>query len=207
MDRGALTARLLPVIVSIIMSTITHPRPQDAPHRTDRSIVLVGLMGAGKSCIGRRLAQRLGLQFVDADNEIEAAAGCSIPEIFERHGEAAFRDGERKVIARLLDHDERRVLATGGGAFMDPATRAAIGTAGVSVWLRADLELLLRRTGRRSNRPLLRRGDPRETLSRLIDERYPVYAEADVAVDSLDGPAEETVDRVIEALKRHGALR
>ncbi len=164
-------------------------------------------MGAGKSCIGRKLAQRLGLRFVDADSEIEAAAGCSIPEIFERHGEAAFRDGERRVIARLLESHDRQVLATGGGAFMDAGTRRAIAGTGVSVWLRADLELLLRRTSRRSKRPLLRRGNPRETLSRLIGERYPVYAEADITVDSVDGPPDETVDRVLEALKRHGAVR
>lgn len=202
------------------MSTVTDPRPQYAPAAApdaeaaapspgpqDRTIVLVGLMGAGKSCIGRRLAQQLGLRFVDADAEIEAAAGCSIPEIFERHGEAGFRDGERRVISRLLGSRERQVLATGGGAFMDPATRAAIAATAVSVWLRADLDLLLRRTSRRSNRPLLRRGDPREILSRLIGERYPVYAEADITVDSLDAPPEHTVERVVEALKRHGALR
>ncbi|MEX0758936.1 MAG: shikimate kinase [Tistlia sp.] len=168
--------------------------------------MLVGLMGAGKSCIGRRLAKRLGLRFVDADSEIEAAAGCSIPEIFERHGEAAFRDGERKVIARLLKSGERKVLATGGGAFVDPATREAIAAAGVSVWLRADLELLLRRTSRRANRPLLRHGDPRETLTRLIGERYPLYALADITIDSLDAPPDETVKLVHEGLERYGAL-
>ncbi len=189
------------VMSSLVETRETRPPPPDA-----RSIVLVGLMGAGKSCIGRRLAQRLGLRFVDADSEIEAAAGCSIPEIFERHGEAAFRDGERKVIARLLDEPERRVLATGGGAFMDAGTRAAIAAAGVSVWLRADLELLLRRTGRRGNRPLLRNGNPREILSRLIGERYPVYAQADITVDSLDAPPEQTVERVAEALAEYGAL-
>ena len=188
------------------MSSLTDPLPKTDLPPSERSIALVGLMGAGKSCIGRRLGQHLRLPFLDADSEIEAAAGCSIPEIFARHGEAAFRDGERKVIARLLQGGRRCVLATGGGAFMDPETRREIATAAVSVWLRADLEVLLRRTGRRGNRPLLRQGDPREILSRLIGERHPVYAQADIVVDSLDGPAEQTVERVIEALKRHGAL-
>ena len=166
------------------------------------SLVLVGLMGAGKTCIGRRLASQLGLEFIDADIEIEAAAGCSIEEIFRHHGEAAFRDGERRVIARLLEQP-RQVLSTGGGAFMDPRTRAAIREKGISMWLRADLELLLRRTARRNNRPLLKRGDPRETLNRLIDERYPVYAEADIVVDSADRPPEVTVGRAMAALQHH----
>ncbi|MEE8498989.1 MAG: shikimate kinase [Kiloniellales bacterium] len=160
-----------------------------------RAIVFIGLMGAGKTCIGRRLASQLALEFVDADAEIEKAAGCSIEEIFERHGESAFRDGERRVIARLLDKPGQ-VLATGGGAFMDPRTRAAIRERAISVWLRADLELLLKRTGRRNNRPLLKRGDPREILGRLIAERYPVYSQADIIVDSEDGPPEVIVERV-----------
>lgn len=163
-------------------------------------------MGAGKSCIGRRLASHLGVPFVDSDQEIEAAAGCSIPEIFEQHGEAGFRDGERKVIARLLRAERRQVLATGGGAFMDPDTRAEIKRCGIAVWLRADLDLLLARTSRRTNRPLLRQGDPRDILARLIEARYPVYAEADIVVDSADGPPEVTVNRVLEALKRQGVV-
>jgi shikimate kinase len=158
-------------------------------------------MGAGKSCIGRLLAGALGLPFVDADKEIEAAAGCSIEDIFTAHGEAAFRDGERRVIARLLKQPTM-VLATGGGAFMDPATRKLIHQRAISVWLRADVDLLLRRTSRRSNRPLLKRGDPRAILSKLIEQRYPVYAEADVAVDSVDGPPEMTLARVLDALQR-----
>ena len=166
-----------------------------------RTIALVGLMGAGKSCIGRLLAAALGLPFVDADKEIEAAAGCSVEDIFAAHGEAAFRDGERRVIARLLTQP-KLVLATGGGAFMDPETRQLIHAQSTSVWLRADVDLLLRRTARRNNRPLLKRGDPREILGRLIEERYPVYAEADVAVDSVDGPPEMTLARVIEGLRR-----
>lgn len=177
----------------------------------DRPIVLVGLMGAGKSCIGRRLATRLGLAFVDADREIEQAAGCSIPEIFQRHGEDAFRDGERRVILRLLDGGPH-VLATGGGAFMDPRTRHSIREKALSIWLRADLELLARRVQRRNDRPLLQVADPKAKLAELMTERYPVYAEADLTVDSQDGPPEATVERVLTALERHradaaGALR
>ncbi len=167
------------------------------------SIVLVGLMGAGKSCIGRRLADAIGWTFIDADSEIEKAAGCSIADIFERHGEEAFRDGEKRVIERLLNEGPS-VIATGGGAFMNPETRAAIRQAGVSVWLRADLEVLLQRTGRRDHRPLLKKGDPKEILSRLIAERYPVYAEADIVIDSVDRPAEETTSQVLGALRDHG---
>ncbi len=151
-------------------------------------------MGAGKTCIGRRLAAQYGLEFIDADAEVEAAAGCTIEEIFERHGEKAFRDGERRVIARLLAQPVH-VLATGGGSFMDPRTREAIRGCSISLWLRADVDLLLKRTSRRNNRPLLRRGDPRVILEGLIAERYPVYAEADIIVDSADGPPEVTVDR------------
>ena len=167
-----------------------------------RSIVFVGLMGAGKTLIGRRLATRLGLRFVDADAEIEAAAGCTIEEIFELHGEDAFRDGERRVIARLLNGPVH-VLATGGGAFMNPETRRGIRERGISVWLRADLDLLLERVSRRDNRPLLKQGNPREILKRLMDERYPVYAEADIIVDSQDGPPGPTVERVYAALEDH----
>ena len=167
-----------------------------------RTVVLVGLMGAGKSCVGRRLASALGLPFCDADKEIEEAAGCSIPELFSRYGETAFRDGERRVIHRLLE-GPKHVLATGGGAFMDAGTRAEIREKGISVWLRADLDLLVRRTQRRANRPLLNVPDPAAKLAELIAERYPVYAEADVTVDSDDSPPEVMVDRVMAALKRH----
>lgn len=167
--------------------------------KVDRPIVLVGLMGAGKSSVGRRLATRLGVRFVDADSEIEAAAGCSIPEIFERHGEAAFRDGERRVIARLLDGGPQ-VLATGGGAFMDAETRKRIRERAVSVWLRADLDVLVERCSRKRTRPLLEGGDRRAILARLIDERYPVYAEADIVVDTVAGPHEEVVERIVAAL-------
>ena len=156
-------------------------------------------MGAGKSKIGRRLAARLGLPFFDSDPEIEAAAGETIEEIFANRGEQVFRTGERRVIARLLAQPVH-VLATGGGAFMDPATRAVIAQRGVSVWLRADLDTLVVRVSRRSNRPLLKSGDPRAILAKLIEQRYPVYAEADVVVDSAEGSPEATVNRAIAGL-------
>lgn len=171
-----------------------------------RSIVLVGLMGAGKTCVGRKLATRLGLAFLDADAEIEAAADCTVSEIFERYGEAYFRDGERRVIARLLG-GAPCVLATGGGAFMDPQTREEIAKRGLSVWIQADLELLVRRTARKAHRPLLRQGDPREILARLKATRDPVYALADIRVQSSDGPPEETVEAIVEALEICGCPR
>jgi shikimate kinase len=170
--------------------------------RPYRSVVLVGLMGAGKTSIGRRLAQRLGLAFVDSDQEIETAAGCTIETIFEMYGEKAFRDCERRVIGRLLE-EPLQVIATGGGAFMDPETRATVKARGLSVWLRADLDLLLQRVGRRANRPLLKRGEPREILAGLRAARYPVYAEADVTVDTRDAAPDVTVDAVLDALERH----
>jgi len=166
--------------------------------------VLVGLMGAGKTCIGARLAERLGIEFADADTEIEAAAGCSVEDIFAIYGEPAFRDVERRVIARLLT-GPARVIATGGGAFMDAQTRAAVKARATSVWLRADLDLLIARVGRRNNRPLLKQGDPREVLKRLMAERYPVYAEADLVVDGTREPPDATVERVIAALRDHAA--
>ena len=170
--------------------------------RINRTVVLVGLMGAGKSCVGRRLATRLGLALIDADVEFEAAAGCSIADYFARFGEASFRDGERKVIGRLLD-GAPVVLATGGGAFVDPVTRQRIKAAGVSVWIRADLDLLIKRTTGRDHRPLLKQGDPREILGRLMELRYPIYAEADIIVDSSDEAPEATVARVMAGLVRY----
>jgi shikimate kinase len=173
--------------------------------RLNRTVALVGMMGAGKSSVGRRLAARLDVPFRDADSEIETAAGCSISEIFERYGEPAFRDGERRVIARLLA-EAPHVLATGGGAFMDVNTREAIRTQAVSVWIRAPVEILLQRVKRRDNRPLLKTGDPRETLERLLEEREPIYAEADLTIESEEGPHAQAVERIVSVLKQRGAL-
>jgi shikimate kinase len=164
-----------------------------------RSIVLVGLMGAGKSSIGRRLASRIGLAFVDADTEIEKAAGMTIPEIFAKHGEAYFRAGEVRVVSRILDGGPQ-VLATGGGAYMNPETRANIRARGISVWLNAELDVLLKRVKRRADRPLLKSGDPEGVLRKLIAERYPVYAEADLTVMSREATHDEIVDEVLAVL-------
>jgi shikimate kinase len=160
---------------------------------------MVGMMGAGKSSVGRRLANRLGIPFVDADTEIEQAANASIPDIFERHGEAYFRDGERRVIKRLLD-GVPKVLATGGGAFIQPETRADIQAKGISVWLKADRELLMSRVRRRSNRPLLQTADPEATMTKLMDERYPIYAEATIQVQSRDVAHDVVIDDILAAL-------
>ncbi|MEX2647753.1 MAG: shikimate kinase [Alphaproteobacteria bacterium] len=168
----------------------------------DRTIVLVGLMGAGKTTVGRRLAARLQRPFLDADAEIERAAGCAIAEFFRTRGEAAFREGEVKVIARLLDGPPA-VLATGGGAYMAPETRTRIHERGVAVWLRADRPVLETRLGRRGRhkRPLIADGDLGATLDRLIRERYPVYAQADITVESVDGPHDAVVDTIVAALR------
>ena len=163
-----------------------------------RSLVMVGMMGAGKSAIGRRLGERLGLPFIDADAEIEAAAGKTISEIFAEHGEAYFRDGERRVMNRLLAQGPQ-VLATGGGAFMNDETRARIEAAGISVWLKASLEILLARVKKRNNRPLLKE-DPEATLHQLIEVRYPVYARADITVESRDVPHEVIVNEILGIL-------
>ena len=167
-----------------------------------RSVVLIGLMGAGKTAVGRRLANRLDLPFIDADSEIEVAAGASISEIFAEHGEAYFRQGERKVIARLLENGPQ-VLATGGGAYMNPDTRANIKAHGLSVWLKADIKVLMKRVGRRDNRPLLATGDPEKVMKRLMEERYPIYAEADVTVESRDVPHEVVVNEIIDSVARY----
>lgn len=177
------------------------PTRQDP--RLPRTLVLVGLMGAGKSSIGRRLAQRLGVDFVDADVEIESAAGRSIPEIFEELGEPAFRDGERRVIRRLLEDRTPHVLATGGGAFMATDTRSAIKDRGLSLWLKADIDTLFERVSRRTNRPLLKTADPKETLRGLMAVRYPVYAEADIVVETRRVPIETTVEKVYQAVVAH----
>ncbi len=164
--------------------------------RIDRPIVLVGMMGVGKSSVGKKLAHLLHLPFVDADDEIEQAAQMSIPEIFDTYGEDFFRDGERRVIARLMD-GERKVIATGGGAFVNSETRALILAKAIAVWLDSDVETLLERVGRKDNRPLLKQGDPREILTRLRDERAVFYAEAPIRVHSTNGPHSRTVARVL----------
>jgi len=170
-----------------------------------RAIVLVGMMGAGKSSIGRRLAQRLGITFVDADTEIEIAAGMSIADIFAIRGEPEFRTGEARVIARLLDSGAQ-VLATGGGAFMNPDTRAAIKAKGVSIWLKAEFDVLMKRIKRRHDRPLLKTDDPAAKLQELIDLRYPTYALADVTVQSREIPHDKIVDEIVDALAVHVGL-
>lgn len=164
-----------------------------------RSVVLVGMMGAGKTSVGKRLAAKLGLPFVDADAEIEAGAQLTVPEIFERFGEAYFRDGERRVIARLLNAGPQ-VLATGGGAFMNRTTRENIAARGVSIWLKPDIEVLLGRVRKKSNRPLLRTADPERTLRHLLEERSPTYALADLTIDSRDGPHDAVVDMILRRL-------
>jgi len=171
------------------------------PHsRVDRPIVLVGLMGVGKSTIGRRLAKRLGLTFVDSDTEIEAAAGYTVSEIFERFGEPSFRDGERRVIARLVE-GEPKIIATGGGAFMDPETRSLILERCTAIWLDADLPLLAERVSRRDSRPLLKGKDPLTVLADLARQRNPVYALAHLHIRSEPTPHDTTVERIVEALQ------
>ena len=164
-----------------------------------RSIVLVGMMGAGKSSIGRRLASRLGIPFIDADTEIESAAGMTIPEIFEKHGEPYFRAGEARVIARLLDNGPQ-VLATGGGSVMDPQTRALIGQKGISIWLKADIDVLLKRTKRRNNRPLV------EKIKDLLPVREPIYAQADIIIQSRDEPHDAIIDEIMGELPKRLGL-
>lgn len=172
--------------------------------RITRPVVLVGLMGAGKTTTGRRLARRLGVPFADGDHEIEEAAGMRVADLFEIYGEEAFRDGERKVMARLLEGPPH-VLATGGGAFINEDTRALVKQRGTSVWLKADLATHVRRTAIRDTRPILRRGDPQDILRKLMDERGPIYAEADITVESRDGPHDDTVARIISALEARAA--
>lgn len=169
------------------------------PYCPKKTIVLVGLMGAGKTCIGNLLADHLKLVFVDADAEIEKAAGCSISEIFELFGEKEFREGERRVIKRILQ-EPVQVLATGGGAFMDIETRKAIKKCGVSIWLRADLDILAARTARRGHRPLLNGKNHRATLKKLIDQRSPIYQKADLTVESGNETPAITVNKILKAL-------
>lgn len=171
--------------------------------RIDRPIVLVGMMGVGKSSVGRKLAQALGLQFIDADDAIEEAAQMTIPEIFATYGEAYFRDGERRVIARLLEPGRGKpaVIATGGGAFVNDQTRALILERGIAVWLDCDADTLYERIGRKGNRPLLQQGDPREILARLRIEREPFYAEAPIKVMSGNGPHARTLAQVLKGIE------
>lgn len=171
-----------------------------------KTIVLVGLMGAGKTTIGRRLAKTLGVAFKDSDDEISIAAECSIPDIFEIHGEEIFRDLEKRVISRLLQDEAPQVLATGGGAWMQPETRELIKKHALSIWLKADLDVLLERVSRRGGRPLLEKGDKRAILSKLIDERYPVYAEAEMTIESDDGAHERVVESIISRLREYGIV-
>lgn len=168
----------------------------------ERSVVLVGMMGAGKTVMGRRLAAQLSLDFVDSDGEIETAAGMTIADIFARHGESYFRERENRVIERLI-RDGPRVVATGGGAFIHPGTRATFKDRAVSVWIKAEFDVLMRRVRKRSNRPLLRTPDPEGTLQRLMAERYPIYAEADVTVISRDGPHDIVVNEMLGAIEAH----
>jgi shikimate kinase len=170
--------------------------------RIDRPVVLVGMMGVGKSSVGRKLASVLHMPFVDADEEIENAAQMSIPEIFERFGEAYFRDGERRVIARLIDAPGiRAVIATGGGAFVNAQTRGLILEKAIAVWLDSDVETLLERVSRKDNRPLLRHGDPREILTRLKAEREAIYAQAPIHVQSTGGPHTRTAQAVLKGIE------
>jgi shikimate kinase len=183
------------------------PRRKDVPSLSvDRPIVLVGMMGAGKTTVGRRLAGVLGLPFHDADAEIEAAAGMSVSELFEKHGEASFRQGETKVIERLLA-GAPIVLATGGGALTTEATRDLVAKRAISVWLRADVDTLVRRATRRPTRPLLKKGDPKETITRLLAERTPYYAAATLTVDSQAGAHGKTVAAILAALDAHLAAK
>lgn len=187
--------------MTLAPSTLTDAEIGAIRRRIDRPVVLVGLMGVGKSTVGRKLATLLGSDFVDADNAIEQAAKMSIPEIFEQYGEPYFRDGERRVIARLVE-ERHGVIATGGGAFCNPDTRALILDKAIAVWLDSDIDTLVARTGRNSNRPLLRGKNSREVLEKLARERAPLYGEAPIRVVSSDGPHHETALAILEAIDR-----
>jgi shikimate kinase len=175
---------------------------QKLTDKLDRPIVLVGLMGAGKSTVGRRLARRLGLPFIDSDSEIEEAAGTSTADLFERYGEYDFRDGERRLVARLIDGTVR-VIATGGGAFVDPRTRQLLNERAITVWLDAPIEVPAERTGRRNTRPLLRSGNRSATLARLSEQRQPMYSEAHIRILSGDGAHGDVVEAIIAAVGDH----
>ncbi len=183
------------------MSAVNYDRDiaDDIRARLDRPLVLIGLMGTGKTKLGKLLASTLGLPFVDSDDEIEKAAGMTIAEIFDRFGEAYFRDGEKRVMARLLDGGVR-VIATGGGAVMNPDTAALVWDKSISLWIRADMEVILERTARNDRRPLLRSGDPEKILRELAEKRYPVYEKANIAIDSHRGPAESILGQTLDKL-------
>ena len=174
----------------------------DLRERLDRPVVLVGLMGVGKSTVGRRLARRLGLGFVDSDSEIEDAAGYSAAEVFERYGERDFRDGERRLVARLIEGDIR-VIATGGGAYVDPTTRKLLNERAITIWLDAPVDILAERTSRRDTRAQLRNGDPKAVLEKLAEERRPSYSEAHIHVKSGDGAHKDVVDAIVDALESY----
>jgi len=173
--------------------------PQPARDWRDRPVVLIGLMGAGKTTVGKRFAKHIGWKFVDSDEEIEKAAGCSINDIFSSYGEPIFRDLEMRVIGRLMQ-EKQVVIATGGGAWMQPAVRATILEHATSIWLKAELEVLVNRVSKRNHRPLLEKGDKRAIMTRLMEERYPIYAEANLVVDSGDGPHDGVVHMMVSAL-------
>lgn len=187
------------------MSPQPSPKSLPAINLPSQALVLVGLMGAGKSTIGRRLAKSLGRSFKDSDQEITEAAGCSISDLFEIHGEDIFRDLEQRVMLRLLTENTPGVLATGGGAFINPVVRQLIKEKGISIWLRADLEILVERVSRRNTRPMLEHGDKRDIMGKLMHERYPIYAEAHFVVDSDAGSHESVVEKILAALRdRYG---
>ena len=201
--------RLAPLKAETAMAhkTPSSPKPDEIEaESTEKTVAIVGLMGAGKSSVGRRLAKAMGRQFFDSDDEIEKAAGQRIPEIFEDHGEESFRRGEQKVIARLLQGPPH-VLATGGGAYMNAQTRNILNETAVTVWLYADFETLWKRVSRRSHRPLLRQPNPRGVLRDLQEAREPIYALADVHVESVDGAHSETVNKILRALESWSAER
>lgn len=184
-------------------TTLSPDEIEALARRIDRPVVLVGMMGVGKSSVGKRLAALLHCPFFDADDEIEKAAAMTIPEIFAAYGEDYFRDGERRVIARLMEEaDGHRVIATGGGAFVNPETRALILERGIAVWLDSDVDTLVERTARKDNRPLLKQGNPRETLARLRDERRPFYEQAPIHVLSTSGPHGRTINKVLKGIEQ-----
>src|SRR3984957_9835279 len=197
--RASVATELLMPEIASQSTTDSSPEAEILAALGTRSVVLVGMMGAGKATIGRRLAARLRLPFLDADTEIETAAGMSIPDIFETHGEPHFRDGEARVIARLLDNGPS-IIATGGGAFLREETRNRIGDKAVSIWLKADADIIMKRVKRRAARPLLQTTDPAATVGRLIEEREPVYQHADLTIWSRDVPHEKIVDECLEGL-------